>query len=142
MSTFDEEYPQTAGGKSLHLRNVYLSQLLAHSTYSVAHSSMHLTLGLDFLASIAMPDPKNYNLRGWSVYSDQLASSEPFVWAVSRQHQDRHSPLTETLVGRVYTRILASTSEVTNLIIRDIHESHEHTLTAAACEYKLLQFQV
>ena len=103
---------------------------------------MLLTLGLDFLASIARPNAKNYYLRGWSVYSDELVSEEPFVWAISRQHRDRHSPLKETVVGRVYTRILASTAKVTALVIRDIHESHEHTLTAVACKYKVLQLGV
>ena len=142
MSTFNEEYPQTVGGRSLHMRSVYLHQLLVHSAYNVAHSAMHLTLGLDFIAAIAMPDPKEYNLRGWGVYSDIITSDEPFAWGISRSHRDRHSPNTETLVGRNYTRILGSTSEVTNMIIRDIHESHEHSLTAASSEYKSLQYGI
>ena len=129
MSTFNEEYPQTAGGRSLHVRSVYLNQLLAHSTYSVGHSAMHLNLGLDFIAAIDMPDPKDYNLRGWGIYSDVITSEEPFAWGILRDHRDRHSPHKETLVGRVYARILGFTSEVTNMIIRDIHEANAHALT-------------
>ena len=124
------------------MRSVYLNQLLAHSPYSVAHSAMHLNLGLDFIAAIAMPDPKDYNLRGWGVYSDVITSNEPFAWGISWNHRDRHSPNKETLVGRVYTRILGSTSKVTNMIIRDVHEANEHTLTAASCEYKILQYGI
>ena len=72
VQAFNSQYTEVAGGKSLHLRNIFLCTLLSHNTFSVSHRSTLVNVGLDFLAATAAPESENYNLHGWAVYSDLL----------------------------------------------------------------------
>ena len=139
MDSFNQEVPEIAGGCSLHLRNMLLSSLLAHSPAEVSHRPWLANLGLDFIASAAVPVTDKYDLYGWSVYLDPLVSGQHFAWATSRQHRDRSAPLKEQMVGRMYIRVLCADSIVVDLLVRDVHECTEHFLSASASEYHLLQ---
>ena len=118
---------------------MFLSSLLAHFPFEVSHRPWLANLGLDFIASAAVPATDKYDLYGWSVYLDPLVSWQHFAWATWRQHRDRSAALKEQMVRRVYTRVFHADSLVIDLLVCDIHERAEPFLSVSASEYHLLQ---
>ena len=127
--TFLGAFPPLASGSQIHLRNKTLSKLLVHFPFSESQLDIFEELSLDYLAAVSAPKPDNCHLSGWSVYSGEVWGDLNMIYAASRQQKPRDCPSQSPAEspadtgGRVITRLLNPDHDMTQLVIRDVHET-------------------